>query len=277
VGDATSGTLRVVTARLHHERIASPAATRLLLLTHGIYGAGANLRAVARRVVERRPEWGIVLVDLRGHGRSELGPPPYDLAACADDLRALADELGGVAALAGHSFGGKVVLVARERMRPRQTWVLDSTPSARPGFSDEANTVVRVLELMERLPRTWGRRDDFVAAIVADGQPASLAQWLAMNLAPDASNGFTLRLDLAAIRALLADYYERDLWSSLEDPRFGEVEMVIAERSGTVSAADRERLAAAPPHVHVARVDAGHWLHVDAPAAVVELFATRLP
>ena len=277
MGDATSGTLLVVPARLHHERIASPAATRSLLLTHGIYGAGANLRAVARRVVERRPDWGIVLVDLRGHGRSELGPPPHDLAACADDLRALAGALGGVEAIAGHSFGGKVVLVAREQMRPRQTWVLDSTPSARPGLGDEANTVVRVLELMERLPRTWPRRDDFVAAVVADGHPASLAQWLAMNLAPDAAGTLALRLDLAAIRSLLADYYERDLWSSLEDPRFGAIEVVVAERSGTVSAADRARLAAAPPHVHVDLVDAGHWLHVDAPAAVVELFATRLP
>jgi len=277
VGDATSGTLHPVTARLHHERVGSAGAARWLLLTHGIYGAGANLRAVARRVVERRPEWGIVLVDLRGHGRSELGAPPYDLAACAGDLCALAGELGGVEALAGHSFGGKVVLVAREQLRPRQTWVLDSTPSARPGFSDEANTVVRVLELMERLPRTWPRREDFIAAVVADGQVPSLAQWLAMNLAPETGGGFALRLDLAAMRALLVDYYERDLWSSLDDPQLGEVEIVIADRSGTVSAADRARLAAAPPHVHVAHVDAGHWLHVDAPAAVVELFATRLP
>ncbi|HEY1554369.1 MAG TPA: alpha/beta fold hydrolase [Kofleriaceae bacterium] len=266
-----------MTARLHHERVAGPAAARWLVLTHGIFGAGTNLRSVARRIVDRRPEWGTVLVDLRGHGRSDLGEPPHDLAACADDLYALVMQLGGVDALAGHSFGGKVVLAARALVRPRQTWILDASPSARSGVSDEANTVIRMLALMERLPREWARRDDFVAAVSADGQPASLAKWLAMNLSPAAGGGFALRLDLAAMRALLADYYERDLWSALEDARFGDVEVVIADRSRTVSDADRARLAHAPPHVHVHLVDAGHWLHVDNPAALVELFAARLP
>jgi pimeloyl-ACP methyl ester carboxylesterase len=266
-----------VTARLHFERVAGPAAARWLMLTHGIFGAGANLRTVARRIVDRRPEWGVALVDLRGHGRSELGSPPHDLAACADDLYEVAMAIGGAEALAGHSFGGKVVLAARALVRPRQTWVLDASPSAWPGFSDEANTVVRMLELMERLPREWARRDDFVAAIVADGQALSLATWLAMNLSPTPTGRFALRLDLGAIRALLADYYVRDLWSALDDARFGDVEVVIADGSGTVSASDRARLAHSPPHVHVHHLDAGHWLHVDNPTALVDLFATRLP
>jgi pimeloyl-ACP methyl ester carboxylesterase len=57
----------------------------------------------------------------------------------------------------------------------------------------------------------------------------------------------------------------------------GDVEVVAAERGSALSAADVGRLAAAPPHVHVHRVAAGHWLHIDAPAAVVELFAAHLP
>src|SRR5205085_6580304 len=64
----------------------------LLLLTHGIYGAGSNWRSIARKLNERRPEWGVVLVDLRQHGRSEPGEPPHTIAACADDLRALRSE-----------------------------------------------------------------------------------------------------------------------------------------------------------------------------------------
>lgn len=248
-------------------------------MTHGIYGAGGNWRTIARKIVERRREWGIALVDLRGHGRSDAGAPPHDLAACADDLRALAAALPHpVDALAGHSFGGKVVLAARPLIAPRQTWVLDASPSARPDAeADPGNTVARVLALMERLPRTWARRDDFVDAAVAAGQARPLAQWLAMNVVPDASGQLALRLDLAQMRALLADYYARDLWASLEDPRAGDVEMVVADRSRTLDAADRARLAAAPPHVHVHHIDAGHWLHIEAPDAVIELFATRLP
>lgn len=269
-----------MTARLYHERIAgSGAPARWLVLLHGIYGSGGNWRSIARKLTERRPEWGVVLVDLRQHGRSEPGEPPHTIAACAGDVRALVGELGGVRAIAGHSFGGKVALATRPRIDVDQIWVLDASPSALPGAAaDPENPALRLLELMERLPRTWASRDDFVAAVVAEGHDAGLTRWLAMNLVPDGSagDGFVLRLDPAALREMLADYYATDLWQALEAPG-PEVHAVVAERSSTVSAADRGRLAAAPPHVHVHPVTAGHWLHIDAPAIVVDLLASHLP
>jgi pimeloyl-ACP methyl ester carboxylesterase len=273
-----------VPARLHHERIVRTGTTpeRWLLITHGIYGAGSNWRGIARKLNDRRPEWGIELVDLRQHGRSEPSEPPHTLAACADDLRALIAELDvRVDALAGHSFGGKVALVTRALVSLPQTWVLDASPSPRSGaLDDRGNSVVRVLELMERLPKTWTRREDFVAAVMADGHDIGLAQWLAMNVVADPSGTLTLRLDLAALREMLADYYARDLWDTLSSGN-GDVTFVIADRATTVSAADRARLdrfeAGRAPYVHVHHVDAGHWLHIEAPAAVIELFATHLP
>jgi pimeloyl-ACP methyl ester carboxylesterase len=267
-----------VPARLHHERISRSAApARWLALTHGIYGAGSNWRSIARKLTERRPEWGVVLVDLRQHGRSEPGAPPHTIAACADDLRALFDELGGVDAVAGHSFGGKVALATRPLAPARQTWILDASPSPRPGAPAEpSNTVMQVLEVMERAPRGWAQRDDFVASVVQAGHDEGLARWLAMSLAPEPGGTLALRFDFAALREMLASYYRTDLWDALEAPG-GDVEVVVAERSTAVSAADRGRLAAAPPHVHVHPVDAGHWLHIEAPAAVVDRFASRLP
>ena len=266
-------------ARLYHERIArsDTAPTQWLALTHGIYGAGSNWRSIARKLNERRPEWGVVLVDLRQHGRSEPGAPPHTIAACADDLRALISSLGDVGAIAGHSFGGKVVLATRGLVDASQTWVLDASPSRRPAVADRSpGTVERVLALLERSPRVWAARDDFVRAVVDDGHDVGLARWLAMNLVPGADGTLSLRFDFAALREMLADYYATDLWDALEAPG-GDVEVVVAEQSSTVSAADRGRLAAAPPHVHVHQVTAGHWLHIDAPASVVDLFAMHLP
>lgn len=266
-------------ARLHHERIArsdsSPA--RWLALTHGIYGAGSNWRAIARKLTERRPEWGVILVDLRQHGRSEPGAPPHTIAACADDMRALIDQLGGVDALAGHSFGGKVMLATRPRVTVRQTWLFDSSPSRRDLAVARATGVLGVLELLERLPKTWARRDDFAAAVVAEGHPPTLAQWLAMNVVPDDTGTLRLRLDPDALRALLIDYFATDLWDSAFDPAGGDVELVIADRSQAFTEADRGRLADAPPHVHAHHVDAGHWLHVEAPDPVVDLLVAGLP
>ena len=265
-------------ARLHHERIARAGTTpsRSLLLTHGFFGAGSNWRGIARKVNEQRPDWSVVLVDLRQHGRSEPGEPPHTIAACAGDLCALIGELGDIEVIAGHSFGGKVVLATRPSVTVRQTWVLDASPSVRPdGMNDPDNSAVRMLELMQRLPKIWPRRDEFVAAVVAEGHDTALAHWLAMNLIPD-DGGFVLRLDLVALREMLADYYAQDLWSALA-PGHGDVELVIADRASTVSPADRAQLEHFAPHVHVHHVDAEHWLHIEAPAAVIELFVKHLP
>ncbi len=285
-------------AHLHRELLGDPSAP-CLLLTHGIFGAGTNWRGIARKVVEQRPDWSIALVDLRNHGRSIdlrsasallrapaepglafLSSPPHTLATCAADLIALFDELPALRALAGHSFGGKVVLAARALAPERlvQAWMLDASPSPRPGAeADPTNSVTRVLSLMERLPKRWAKRDQFVDAVVAEGHAAPFAQWLAMNVVP-AGDAFELRLDLTAMREMLHDYYAQDLWNVALDPTLpGSLEVVIAETSHTLDASDRERLDAAPAHVRVHRVPSGHWLHIEAAATVVELLVLGLP
>ena len=57
---------------------------RWLLVLHGIYGSGRNWGSIARRLVDARPEWGVLLVDLRLHGGSTSGfEGPHTLAATA--------------------------------------------------------------------------------------------------------------------------------------------------------------------------------------------------
>jgi len=275
--------------QLHHELLTAEGAApaRWLLLTHGILGAGGNWRRIARGLVQRQPMRGVVLVDLRGHGRSPQGEPPHTLAACAADVAALIAALRAdgraVDALAGHSFGGKVVLQARALpdVAALQTWLLDSSPSARPpGELAGDDGAIGVLGALEALPPTHADRAAFVVALEAVGHSSALAHWLALSLVPD-EGGVRLRFDLPAVRAMITDYLARDLWPLVTDDALpGEVHLVVAERSTTVSAADRTRLAAAEArhrvHGHLV-AGAGHWLHVDAPDAVIELLATRLP
>jgi len=271
-----------VPAHLHHELVTGARAASCFVLTHGIYGAGHNWRTIARKLVDKRPDWTVALVDLRHHGRSTGGDPPNTLAACADDLRALIDTLAEtlalpVTAIGGHSFGGKVVLATRHLVPTlTETWILDSSPSAGTrSIDDTSDTVIAVLELMERLPKRWAKRDDFVAAVVDAGQDINLARWLATNVVADAGE-YVLRLDLAAVREMLTDYFARDLWADMRAPQPGSIEIVVADRASTVTASDRAKLAEMPPHVHVHHVDTGHWLHVDAPDTILDLFASRL-
>ncbi|MFT3697185.1 MAG: alpha/beta hydrolase [Kofleriaceae bacterium] len=254
-------------ARLHDEAIANGTPTRWLTMLHGILGTGNNWRSIAKKLVERRPDYGVRLVDLRGHGHSEHGDAPQTLAACADDVIALGGDV-----IAGHSFGGKVALAVRAKQPMLQTWMFDSSPGPRPDRADDPDEqIVQLLAIMERLPKQWDKRDDFVQAVVAAGQPKPIAQWLGMNVHP-ADHGYVLRFDLEQIRALITDYLTVDLWPSALDPAHGPIELVIATRSDVV-----RDPGPVPQHIQVSRVEAGHWLHVDAPDAVLELLVTRLP
>jgi esterase len=289
-----------VNAKLHFELVAPQAEVprSWMMFAPGIFGSGANWRSIARKLVERRPSWGAVLVDLRGHGRSSSGEPPHNVDACARDLLALDEALAAegrpIRVAIGHSFGGKVVLALRQltahdrlsTSRPvdlLQTWMLDATPGARPeGFHDPGQSAPRILELLERLPTRIPTRDALVDGIEQAGHPRALGQWLAMNLEPDGDQ-FRMRLDLPVVRAVLADYFQRDLWSAVEDDRMpGELHVVVGGRSTTVPHDDRLRLAAHNQKtggltlVHLIP-EAGHWLHIDAPEAIVEMLAGALP
>src|SRR5207244_709610 len=80
-------------------------------------------------------------------------------------------------------------------------------------------------------------------------------------------------LDIDEIRALLLDYFARDLWPVVEHPPDGmRVHLMIAEHSDSYSSADRElalRIAASNSQVTADILPGGHWLHVDNPDGVL--------
>lgn len=264
-----------------------------MLVLHGILGAGSNFRSFARELARRRPGWGMVLVDLRMHGRSQGAPPPHTVEAAAADLQRLAAVLAGrglaVRAVCGHSFGGKVALCYRRAAGAglMQTWVLDASPGAAPDAWTRRDPqgraereVVAVIEMLEALPRQFTGRDEFVAAVRQRGFSEMLASWLAMSLERDEAGPYRLRFELPALRALMSDFYASDLWSEVERPGQGQLCFVVAGRSAALSAADRERLAQASARglVRVDRIEeASHWLHVDAADRLLALVAAGLP
>ncbi len=261
---------------LHHVLQTAPGATptRWAWLLHGMLGSGQNLRTVARRLTTADPTWGFVLPDLRNHGDSRGAPPPHTVAACAEDLFALADHLGVHPRTAiGHSFGGKVALLWGAAAEARgdtvdRVWVLDVAPGLPELPLALQSEVVRVVKALRTVPMPLPRRDSVVDVLTAAGFSAGLAQWMTTNLraAPD-GDGFVWRFDLDGIEAMLADYARVDAWPWLLSPeRRARVDVVRAERSERWAEAELSRFAAALPglHLHVLP-DAGHWVHTDNP------------
>jgi esterase len=268
---------------LAHERVAAPGASpgNWLYVLHGIFGSGRNWASLIRRIVRERNDWGALLVDLRQHGGSQGFPEPHTVDAAAQDLVALARHTYMVpGAVLGHSFGGKVALIHARlaEHRPRQVWVIDSTPDAR----EPAGGAWEVLKLLESLPDRFESRDDLIDAMMRRGQPRPLAQWMATNLEASDDGGMVWRFSLDDLRTLMLSFFDTDAWDVVEDPPQGtEIHIVKAEGSSVLSGAALARAeaaaAAAPDRTFLHRVAGGHWVNAENPEAVEALLVQMLP
>lgn len=261
---------------LPSQRVGSPTGRQALVL-HGILGTKTNWRTVIRKVAERVPQWSFVLPDLRNHGDAQGLPGPHTLDAAARDL----DALGAFDAVIGHSYGGKVALAwaATTPVAPSLVVTVDSNPGPRPDRRGAEGTTLLV-DALAAMGGAFPTRDAFTAALVAKGFARDLATWVAMNVVAR-DGAWHLRTDVTAIRAMLDDYFARDLWPVIESPRDNtHVLAIVGGTSNSLDAGDRERLARAAERcarVRVAVVEgAGHWVHVDAPEATVTLLAEAL-
>lgn len=262
---------------IHTETVVAPGAApnRQLLVVHGIYGAGRNWGSVARRLVRARPEWSVVLVDLRSHGRSPR-LPPHTVEACARDLVRLEDEVGrGADAVLGHSFGGKVALVYA-RMRPlRQLWVVDSSP----GAGRAGGSAWRMLGVLRRHPGPFGSRAEAVDAVESEGFSTPVAKWMATNAVPT-DNGLEWRLDPDEMEAYLRDYFRTDAWGVvLDPPARAEIHFVRALGSRVLDEAAVARITGAAADtgcVFLHEVEGGHWVNTENPEALQGLLVAGL-
>jgi esterase len=253
-----------------------------LYVLHGIYGAGRNWASVVRRVVQARPEWGAVLIDLRQHGGSQGFPPPHTVQAAAQDLVELADGIGTPpAAVLGHSFGGKVALLFAALDEPaaqslRQVWVVDSTPAAR----EPDGSAWSMLNLVRSMPDHFASRDQLIDALVNHGMQRPVAQWMATNLEAADDGTWHWRFDLDALEALLHSFFETDAWDIVESPREGlEVHLLKAVESSVLEgpALEWADAATARGRTFLHRVAGGHWVNAENPDAVQELLVQKLP
>ncbi|MBX3198481.1 MAG: alpha/beta hydrolase [Labilithrix sp.] len=259
------------------------APTQWLVFLHGILGSGANWRSFARQIVAAKPAWGALLVDIRLHGDSQDIPPPHTIEAAARDIVEAIPDVAGVGrtpvrGVLGHSFGGKVGIELARQLAAAPNGpldaliVVDSTPGARPDFRGSSG-VRHIVELLTELPEAFPDRNAFTAWAEERGVSRPTAMWLAMNVRPvPNTTRFEFRLDIPSIRAMMDDYFARDLWPVLEaPPGHMKTRLIAGGDSEVLDDADRERGRALPSVSVDVIPNAGHWVHVDAPDALREL------
>lgn len=258
-------------------RIGAEPASRSLVMLHGIYGRGRNWLTIARAVVAARPEYACWLIDLPYHGDSPAGGHGDTVRGLATDvIEWCAAQNVTLDAVLGHSYGGKVALAIADQRRDQalQVWVIDSTPEVKA----PSGSAWGMLDVIRRLPSRFATRDEATQAIVSAGFSLGVAQWMATNLTRS-DDGFVWRLDFDAMERLLRDFFDTDLWPSVEAaPPGHDVHILKASESSVISPAAIARIEAVPGgHVRLHHREGGHWIHAESPTVVAELLIAHLP
>jgi pimeloyl-ACP methyl ester carboxylesterase len=250
-----------------------------LVVLHGAFGAGHNWRTIARTLVRQRPDWSVILPDLRLHGGSQGFLPPHTLRNAASDIATLTQALGTRAdAILGHSLGGKVALryAADYPSGLEQVWVVDATPAPDTRFLREAQQMLRTVQA---LPPEFDSRADAAAALVRSGFTPVVAQWMTSNL-EQVGRRYRWRLDFDAIEELLDDASAADLWSVVADPaRATTLHFIKATDSDAMSSQTLQRLrtTSTAGGIFIHELMGGHWIQADNPDGVVGLLTQHLP
>ena len=131
-----------------------------------VHGIGSSRRDFARLGGALASTHRVFAYDQRGHGDAET-TAPMTLEVLAADLRSVADSIGTVAAVVGHSWGGAVALVGGPKIA-RALVLVDPMVRVAPGTFD-AEYVDDLAPLLAHEPGT--ARDAAVRELFADHDP----------------------------------------------------------------------------------------------------------
>jgi 3-oxoadipate enol-lactonase len=226
-----------------------------VLLVHGWLASGGLNWFQA--FDDLRGRYQVVAPDLRGHGRGIRSRRRFSLAACADDLAALLDELDcGPAIVVGYSMGGPVAqLLWRRHPDAVAGLVFAATSSAFvPGMRERfifttamaaAAGGTRVGQQLTRLPvRTLRER----IPTDAPGRPSTMSRWAAAEM-----RRHNPRTILEAGQAV-GNYNARKWVGTIDVP----TACVITTRDRAIRPPEQGRLAFAIRDATIHRIEDGH-------------------
>ncbi|MGH2374856.1 MAG: alpha/beta fold hydrolase [bacterium] len=238
-----------------------------LLLLHGLFGSRRNWHHIAARLAG---QFRVYTADLRNHGDSPWAAA-MDYASMAADVGQLIEDIapGQKIVVAGHSMGGKVamMLALRHPEQVRRLVVLDVAPATYP---DRYSALIHAAQSCPlRSVVAHADADKLLAPAIAD--PA-VRKLLLQNLVRR-SNGYAWRINFDALDAGMAG-----LMGFPPPPQSRPCELpalfVRGIESDYLLPDHHEKIAQLFPRAeHLSLSGAGHWLHVDQPAALAQAIA----
>lgn len=233
-----------------------------LIILHGLFGSADNWFRIAK---ELEKDFTLYLVDQRNHGDSPHSDE-WNYQVMAEDLKELMDdEALDSAYIMGHSMGGKTVMTFAMNYpaKVKKMIVADIAPRFYPLHHQ------RILEGLNAIPmgelKSRKEADDILAKYI---NIPGIRQFLLKSLGRDENGKFIWKINLPVITEKIGNVGE-ELKSAtpFEKPTL----FMGGVNSDYITEKDKEEIERLFPNSHVIYIkDAGHWLHAEQPAAVIE-------
>lgn len=233
-----------------------------VLILHGLFGNLDNWQTFAKQLAE---DYTVYIVDQRNHGRS-FHHDDMNYPVLAEDLhRFLEEQWIYRTHILGHSMGGKTAMqfaLDFPDMVDRLV-VVDMAPKRYEGGHQEIFAAMLGLDL-----ETINSRQEAEALLANHIPDPGVRLFLLKNLTRGENGGFRWKINLPVLHRAYADILSPVTGTPFEGPAL----FVAGERSDYIKPADRPAIESLFPGAQMATVaGAGHWVHADAPDALLEL------
>jgi len=233
-----------------------------ILVLHGLFGMLDNWKTFARTLSE---DYRVILVDQRNHGRS-FHHDEMNYPTMAGDVKHLMDVLSlDRAHILGHSMGGKTAMEFAKTYPAsiHKLIVADIGPQAYPaghGFIFDALKSISVDQLESR--------SDAQQQLAKGVGDKGIQLFLLKNLKRNSDGSYSWRMNLSAIEA----HYEEILSGiEIETPIQTPTLFINGTQSKYIRSEDKQRIRNKFAQVEFQKIDAGHWVHAEAPEAFFQI------
>jgi pimeloyl-ACP methyl ester carboxylesterase len=222
-----------------------------------------NWQTIAKKLAE---DYMVYIIDLRNHGKSPHAAPMTYPQMAEDIQQFLENNWIYEANIIGHSMGGKVAmqLALSYPDLVKSLIVVDIAPKQYPGGHYEIFDALFALDLT----KVEGRNDadNFLKERIKD---FGVRQFLLKNLSRNKEGGYRWKMNLPVIY----DHYQDILAPIQADEPFEKPTLFIrGGQSDYIQADDLDTITELFPVAMIDTVlDAGHWVHAQAPEELMSM------
>jgi len=238
-----------------------------VVILHGLLGSKRNWLSLSK-AMSRELQRPIYALDLRNHGSSSHVEPMNYSVMASDILHFFRKHALSNVSLIGHSMGGKAAMtVALSPELPPNTLsdliVVDIAPSRASSLSDEFAGYFEGMQKIE--DAQVGTRQDAQAILTEYEKDPMIRAFLLTNLLTGPNEPARFKVPIRILANSLGELADFPHGPSGRTWRDGQVVAIKGKRSKYINERSFSIMRDMFPGVVLEELDAGHWVHSEAP------------